>query len=55
MNDNLKRELKRASKELKRAEAKKIEWEKVLICGVALGWMISTLYLLLVLTAFITK
>lgn len=33
---------------------KRIDWEKVLICGVSLGFMISTVYLLLVIASAIT-
>lgn len=36
-------------------QSKKINWEKVLICGVTLGWMASTTYLLLIIAATITK
>lgn len=32
----------------------KINWEKVIKYGVALGWMASMLYLMLILTAHIT-
>ena len=34
--------------------SKKINWEKVFICGVCLGWMASMLYLMLILTATLT-
>lgn len=34
--------------------SKKINLEKVLICGVCLGWMASMLYLMLILTATLT-
>lgn len=33
---------------------KKIDWEKVIKYGVSLGWMASMLYLMLILTAFVT-
>lgn len=33
---------------------KRIDWEKVLICGVSLGFMASTIYLLLVIASVIT-
>lgn len=33
---------------------KRIDWEKVLICGVSLGFMSSTIYLLLVIASVIT-
>lgn len=36
-------------------QAKKINWEKVIIYGITLGWMASTTYLLLIITATITK
>ena len=32
----------------------KIDWEKVIKYGVALGWMASMLYLMLILTANVT-
>jgi hypothetical protein len=32
----------------------KIDWEKVIKYGVALGWMASMLYLMLILTAYVT-
>ena len=32
----------------------KINWEKVIKYGVALGWMTSMLYLMLILTAHVT-
>lgn len=35
-------------------EIKKINWDKVLICGIALGWMAGMLYLMLILTASLT-
>ena len=35
-------------------QTKKINWEKVVTYGVTLGWMASTLYLLLLLTAKVT-
>lgn len=34
--------------------SKKINWEKVIICGISLGWMASMLYLILILTATLT-
>lgn len=33
---------------------KKINWEKVIKYGVALGYMASMLYLMLILTAYVT-
>lgn len=39
----------------KNIKKNKVNLEKVLICGISLGWMASTLYLLLILTATITK
>lgn len=33
---------------------KKIDWERVLVYGISLGWMVSTLYLMLLLTAKVT-
>ena len=33
---------------------KRVNWEKVLICGISLGWMAGMLYLMLKLTAAIT-
>ena len=32
----------------------KIDWDKVIKYGVALGWMASMLYLMLILTAHVT-
>ena len=32
----------------------KINWGKVIICGISLGWMASMLYLMLILTATLT-
>ena len=32
----------------------KINWDKVLICGITLGYMASMLYLMLILTAGVT-
>ena len=54
MENKLKKELKKASKEMKKMEREKVNWEKVLICGVVLGYMISMLYLMLILTAELT-
>ena len=39
---------------MKKKATKKISWEKVLVYGITLGWMASTLYLLLLLTAKVT-
>lgn len=36
---------------MKKNVNKKINWEKVLVYGVTLGWMSSTLYLLMLLAA----
>lgn len=33
---------------------KRIDWEKVLVCGVSLGFMSSTIYLLLVIATAVT-
>lgn len=33
---------------------KDVNWDKVVICGVSLGWMASMLYLMLILTATLT-
>ena len=33
---------------------KDVDWEKVAICGISLGWMASMLYLMLILTATLT-
>ena len=33
---------------------KQIDWEKVLVCGVSLGFMSSTIYLLLVIATAVT-
>lgn len=33
---------------------KDVNWDKVIICGVSLGWTSSMLYLMLVLTATLT-
>lgn len=33
---------------------KDANWDKVIICGVSLGWMASMLYLMLILTATLT-
>lgn len=33
---------------------KKINWQKVIVNGIALGWMASMLYLMLILTAHVT-
>ena len=38
----------------KTKKANKIDWEKVIKYGVALGWMASMLYLMLILTAYVT-
>ena len=38
----------------KTTKIEKINWEKVVKYGVALGWMASTLYLLLLIAAKVT-
>ena len=35
-------------------KSNKIDWEKVLKYGITLGWYLSTLWLLLILTAKVT-
>lgn len=37
-----------------RSKMRKVDWDKTIICGVSLGFMASTLYLLLVIAAQIT-
>ena len=39
---------------MKKTICKKINWDKVLICGVTLGWMMSMLYLLLMIAVEVT-
>lgn len=39
---------------MKKKNINKIDWEKVLKYGIALGWAMSMLYLMLVLTAKVT-
>lgn len=39
---------------MKKKATKKIDWEKVLKYGVALGWMASVLYLLILIAAKVT-
>lgn len=36
---------------MKKKATNKINWEKVLVYGISLGWMASTLYLLLLIAA----
>ena len=36
------------------SKKQQIDWDKVIICGVSLGWMASMLYLMLILTATLT-
>lgn len=38
----------------KKAKKNEINWEKVLVYGITLGWMASTIYLLLIITATLT-
>lgn len=38
-----------------RREMRKIDWDKVLICGVSLGFMASTIYMLMVIALTVTK
>jgi hypothetical protein len=39
---------------MKKKQTKKINWEKVIAYGVALGWMASILYLLILIAAKVT-
>ena len=39
---------------MKKKVTNKINWEKVLVYGVSLGWMASTLYLLLLIAVKVT-
>lgn len=39
---------------MKKKTNKKIDWEKVLKYGITLGWMATTLYLLLLIAAKVT-
>lgn len=38
----------------KKAKKNEINWEKVLVYGITLGWMASTIYLLLITAATLT-
>lgn len=38
----------------KKANKNGINWEKVLVYGITLGWMASTIYLLLIIAATLT-
>lgn len=39
---------------MKKKATNKINWEKVIVYGISLGWMASTLYLLLLIAAKVT-
>lgn len=38
----------------KKAKKNEINWEKVLVYGITLGWMASTIHLLLIIAATLT-
>lgn len=49
-------EVKRLNRKYKiKSYIKKIDWEPVIVYGVALGYIISQLYLMIFITAYLTK
>lgn len=41
--------------ERREAMRKRVDWEKTIICGVSLGFMVSVVYLLLMIAATVVK